>query len=58
MACIGLVIAAIAIKEGRDAWQGKGCCAPSVTAATGSGPTPAEAEANACGCRPGHDCCT
>lgn len=23
-----LVIAAIALKEGRDAWQGKGCCAP------------------------------
>ena len=22
-----LVIAAIAVKEGRDAWQGKGCCA-------------------------------
>ncbi|MFF8608837.1 cation transporter [Streptomyces sp. NPDC015346] len=23
-----LAIAAIAVKEGRDAWQGKGCCAP------------------------------
>lgn len=23
-----LVIAVIAVKEGRDAWQGKGCCAP------------------------------
>lgn len=23
-----LVIAALAVKEGRDAWQGKGCCAP------------------------------
>ncbi|MCX4696521.1 cation transporter [Streptomyces sp. NBC_01408] len=23
-----LVIAAVAVKEGRDAWQGKGCCAP------------------------------
>ncbi|MEH0550955.1 MULTISPECIES: cation transporter [unclassified Streptomyces] len=49
-----LVIAAVAVKEGRDAWQGKGCCAPS--AATGSA---ADAGAgDACGCRPGCDCCT
>ncbi|MFI9187409.1 cation transporter [Streptomyces goshikiensis] len=48
-----LVISAIALKEGRDAWQGKGCCAtpaatvvPSVDTAT-----------DACGCRPGCDCC-
>ncbi|MFE9368017.1 cation transporter [Streptomyces sp. NPDC006978] len=27
-----LVIAAIAVKEGRDAWQGKGCCAPTAAA--------------------------
>ncbi|MEU3833512.1 cation transporter [Streptomyces microflavus] len=26
-----LVIAVIAAKEGRDAWQGKGCCAPAQT---------------------------
>jgi divalent metal cation (Fe/Co/Zn/Cd) transporter len=25
----GLVIAAVAIKEGREAWRGEGCCAPS-----------------------------
>ena len=24
----GLVIAAVAVKEGREAWHGKGCCAP------------------------------
>ncbi len=24
----GLVIAAVAVKEGRDAWRGEGCCAP------------------------------
>ncbi|MFI9586555.1 cation transporter [Streptomyces sp. NPDC052236] len=37
-----LVIAVIAVKEGRDAWQGKGCCAaPAATA----------------GCRAGCDCC-
>ncbi|MFJ1753320.1 cation transporter [Kitasatospora sp. NPDC088134] len=47
-----LVIAAIAIKEGRDAWQGKGCCAPT----TGPAPTP-DQTTDACGCRPGCDCC-
>jgi divalent metal cation (Fe/Co/Zn/Cd) transporter len=30
----GLVIAAIALREGIQAWQGKGCCAPNSTAAT------------------------
>jgi divalent metal cation (Fe/Co/Zn/Cd) transporter len=30
----GLVIAAIALREGIQAWQGKGCCAPTSTAAT------------------------
>jgi divalent metal cation (Fe/Co/Zn/Cd) transporter len=46
-----LVIAAIAVKEGRDAWQGKGCCAPTAAAAP-------SAQADACGCRPGCDCCS
>nr|WSS59738.1 cation transporter [Streptomyces sp. NBC_01177] len=46
-----LVIAAIALKEGRDAWQGKGCCAPTATVPS------AKAPADACGCRPGCDCC-
>jgi len=47
-----LVIAVIAVKEGRDAWQGKGCCAvpATVTAPTG--------QADACGCDPACDCCT
>lgn len=49
-----LVIAAIALKEGRDAWQGKGCCAPTATAAI---PAPRQGT-DACGCRPGCDCCT
>ncbi|WP_330321390.1 cation transporter [Streptomyces clavifer] len=45
-----LAIAAIAAREGRDTWQGKGCCAPAVTAAAPS--------ADACGnCPPGCDCC-
>ncbi|MFI8499652.1 cation transporter [Streptomyces sp. NPDC085524] len=48
-----LVIAAIALKEGRDAWQGKGCCAvPATTATAGSA-----SEADACGCRAGCSCC-
>lgn len=49
-----LVIAAIAMKEGRDAWQGKGCCAPTSSTLA---PSSADAEADACGCRPGCDCC-
>ena len=47
-----LVIAAIAVKEGRDAWQGKSCCAPS----TATVPA-AAAASDACDCRPGCDCC-
>lgn len=47
-----LVIAAIAVKEGRDAWQGKGCC---VTSAA-SIPVPSQ-EADACGCGSGCDRC-
>jgi divalent metal cation (Fe/Co/Zn/Cd) transporter len=38
-----LVIAAIAVKEGRDAWQGKGCCAPTAH-------VPAASTAATCGC--------
>jgi hypothetical protein len=48
-----LVIAAVAVKEGRDAWQGKGCCAPSAAA----GPAIGFEVGDACGCRPGCDCC-
>ncbi|MET9716001.1 cation transporter [Streptomyces rochei] len=43
-----LVIAAVAVKEGRDAWRGKGCCAaPAATASSGRRVT------DACGCGPG-----
>ncbi|MDX3264104.1 cation transporter [Streptomyces sp. MI02-2A] len=46
-----LVIAAIAVKEGRDAWQGKGCCAtPPATPASNS-------VEDSCGCSPGCACC-
>ncbi|MFY1679741.1 MULTISPECIES: cation transporter [unclassified Streptomyces] len=41
-----LVIAAIAVKEGRDAWQGKGCCAPTAHA-------PAATTEGTCGCAEG-----
>ncbi|QYX76505.1 cation transporter [Streptomyces akebiae] len=46
-----LVIAAIAAKEGRDAWRGEGCCAPSAQL------TPAGTQADTCGCQPGCSCC-
>lgn len=51
-----LVIAAIAVKEGRDAWRGKGCCAP-----TAHTPAPAGTAApvtDTCGCQPGCTCCS
>ena len=32
----GLVIAAVAVKEGRDAWKGEGCCGPSASPSTGA----------------------
>ncbi|MGW2089130.1 cation transporter [Streptomyces sp. NPDC001880] len=47
-----LVIAAIAVKEGRDAWQGKGCCTSPAAAVPPSG-----AEVDTCGFLPGCDCC-
>lgn len=34
---VALVIAGVAVKEGRDAWNGRGCCAPA-TAASASSP--------------------
>lgn len=50
-----LLIAAIAVKEGREAWRGDGCCAaPPATALL----KPADDEPeDACGCRPGCSCC-
>ncbi|OEV04936.1 cation transporter [Streptomyces oceani] len=50
-----LVIAGLAVKEGRDAWRGKGCCAPAAPAVRDGAEVPAaHPEADACGCRP--DC--
>ncbi|WBO62899.1 cation transporter [Streptomyces camelliae] len=48
-----LVIATVAVKEGRDAWRGQGCCATPSAAV----PDPGRREADACGCAPGCDCC-
>jgi divalent metal cation (Fe/Co/Zn/Cd) transporter len=44
-----LVIAGVAVKEGREAWRGDACCGPSTTTL---GPGVAEA----CGCRAGCAC--
>ncbi|MEU7314426.1 cation transporter [Streptomyces sp. NPDC007083] len=59
-----LTVAALAVKEGRDAWQGKGCCAPTAPAAApgaqqhpapdATGKRPA---LDTCGCGPGCACC-
>lgn len=58
-----LVIAGIAVKEGRDAWQGESCCAPTPSVASASAATAAAAapaatatatapatDGSACGC--------
>ena len=51
----GLVIAAVAIKEGREAWRGEGCCAP-----TGQGAAHHQAvgEPGECGCTDEPSQCT
>lgn len=47
----GFVIAAVAVKEGRDAWRGEGCCAvPSPMAAEGSGDQAAGGCGGQCSC--------
>ncbi|MFJ6782842.1 hypothetical protein [Streptomyces yangpuensis] len=51
-----VALAAIAVKEGLGAWQGKGCCAPTPT--TGSSlPMAAATDRDGCGCSPGCSCC-
>ncbi|MEV4199928.1 cation transporter [Micromonospora globbae] len=46
-----LVIAAVAVKEGREAWRGDACCAVVAPLAdTGAG-------GDGCGCQPGCSCC-
>lgn len=47
-----LAIAAVAVKEGREAWRGDGCCAPAGTALAAAG----RSQADGCGCAPGCAC--
>ncbi|WP_330285480.1 cation transporter [Streptomyces sp. NBC_00576] len=51
-----LVIAVIAVKEGRDAWQGKGCCAPAAQSASNT--VAQSPDGGVCGCSPGCSCCS
>ncbi|MGK5741347.1 cation transporter [Micromonospora sp. URMC 103] len=44
-----LVIAVVAVKEGRDAWRGDACCVLPLTGA---------ATDDSCGCQPGCSCCS
>jgi divalent metal cation (Fe/Co/Zn/Cd) transporter len=44
-----LVIAAVAVKEGREAWRGDSCCAPSVSA-TEEGPCAGHRPEKGCAC--------
>ncbi|MGW0227127.1 cation transporter [Actinopolymorpha singaporensis] len=48
-----LVIAAVAVKEGWEAWQGDACCAVPVAQL----PDGRVVAPDACGCGPGCDCC-
>lgn len=51
-----LVIAAVAVKEGREAWRGDNCCAPPIGAITEADEN-TEADEDACGCGAGCSCC-
>ena len=49
---VGLVIAAVAVREGAEAWRGEGCCAPGAL-------RHAQEDGDGCGCAEGcsDDCC-
>ncbi|MFE9204583.1 cation transporter [Micromonospora sp. NPDC007230] len=51
-----LVIAAVAVKEGREAWRGDTCC--TVPGAAASAAAVTSEDGDACGCRPGCSCCS
>ncbi|GGK31008.1 hypothetical protein GCM10011583_73610 [Streptomyces camponoticapitis] len=53
-----LAIAAVAVREGRDAWRGKGCCAPTAHAPAPAPVTTAAAEADTRGRGLGCGCCS
>lgn len=47
----GLVIAVVALKEGREAWRGEGCCGPAASPPAVEGLTACESESDPC-CAP------
>ncbi len=49
-----LVIAGVAVREGREAWAGDGCCAPAAALVVGQGGT----SEDDCACAPGCACCS
>ncbi|MDG4834212.1 cation transporter [Solwaraspora sp. WMMD1047] len=53
-----LVIAGVAVKEGREAWRGDSCCAVPLTAplTIPEAPAGSTATGDACGCEPGCSC--
>jgi hypothetical protein len=54
-----LVIAAVAVKEGRDAWRGDTCCPlPAVPTRTAALTAATTAPADRCACEPGCACCS
>jgi len=44
----GLVIAAVAVKEGRENWRGEGCCAPAATVTATATATPTSCTSDGC----------
>ncbi|KIH99822.1 cobalt transporter [Streptomonospora alba] len=50
---VALLIAGVAVKEGREAWRGDACCAPVGIGLAAAG----ETESEECGCGPGCSCC-
>jgi divalent metal cation (Fe/Co/Zn/Cd) transporter len=50
-----LAIAAVAVKEGRQAWRGEGCCAVPPTGPVAT--VDPHGDGDGCGCQPGCSCC-
>ena len=48
-----LVIAGVALREGREAWRGDNCCSPAEALFSGG-----RCADDGCGCSPGCDCCS
>jgi divalent metal cation (Fe/Co/Zn/Cd) transporter len=51
----GLIIAVLAVREGRAAWRGEGCCAPTV--GLSSRPDQGQTSTLGCSCADGCGCC-